>query len=226
MNRECAATITSTGNNTAVPSSSVIRLGGNHRSHWAASPPAYTSRSAGSTKRCSGRSRLTLSRNHVIDPCRSTRSASTVAGISASNARTLASNSENDVCCGARSYLAHAATPTHDRPLTGRSPNPKRPDDAEHHPRPAARPTPNPPPRSPTQSVWVASFSPAGMASSSSVVDSDRFTHYDRGLDLARTAMQCPVLRSRREGSRHRYVADRCSDIRWSAVGRVNPSRG
>ena len=39
-------------------------------------------------------------------------------------ARTLASNSENDVCCGARSYLAHAATPTHDRPLIGRSPNP------------------------------------------------------------------------------------------------------
>lgn len=48
MNRECAATITSTGNNAAVPSSSGIRLGGNHKSHCAASPGAHTSRSAGS----------------------------------------------------------------------------------------------------------------------------------------------------------------------------------
>ena len=38
MNRECAAVITSTGNNVLEPSSSGIFLGGNHRSHCAASP--------------------------------------------------------------------------------------------------------------------------------------------------------------------------------------------
>ena len=38
MNRECAAVITSTGSNVSLPSSSGILLGGNHRSHCAASP--------------------------------------------------------------------------------------------------------------------------------------------------------------------------------------------
>ena len=100
MNRECAATITNTGNNAADPFSSGIRLGGNHKSHCAASPAAHTSRSAGSGRRCSGRNRRTLSRNHVIDPDQPTRSASTVADISgnsASIARTRSSNGVNDV---------------------------------------------------------------------------------------------------------------------------------
>ncbi len=105
MNRECAATITSTGNSTAVPSSSGIFRGGNHRSHCAASPAAHDNLSAGSTGRCSGLRRLTFSRNQVIDPVHSTRSAITVAGMdgcSASNARTRASNAVNDVGCGLR----------------------------------------------------------------------------------------------------------------------------
>ena len=51
MNREYAATITSTGSSAAEPSSSGIRFGGNHRSHCAASPAAQVSRSAGSGRR-------------------------------------------------------------------------------------------------------------------------------------------------------------------------------
>jgi hypothetical protein len=51
MNRECAAVITSTGNNDLEPSSSGILFGGNHRSHWAASPGNHVNRSAGSTGR-------------------------------------------------------------------------------------------------------------------------------------------------------------------------------
>ena len=115
MNRECAATITSTGNNAVVPSSSGIRLGGNHRSHCAASPAAQLNRSAGSQRRCSGRRRRTLSRNHVIEPDQPTLSASTVAGISgcsSSNARTRASNGKNDVAAGDRSYFGGAVDAT------------------------------------------------------------------------------------------------------------------
>ena len=100
--------MTSTGSNTDVPFSSGIFFGGNQRSHCAASPAAQNNRSAGSTGRCSGRNRRTLSRNQVIDPDHSTRSAITVAGIdgcSASNALTLDSNGENDVGCAGRSYF-------------------------------------------------------------------------------------------------------------------------
>ena len=82
MNREYAHVITSTGSSTVEPSSSGIRFGGNHRSHCAASPGSHVNRSAGSTGRCSGRSRRTLSRNHEIDPVQPTRSAITVAGMS------------------------------------------------------------------------------------------------------------------------------------------------
>jgi hypothetical protein len=108
MNRECAAVITNTGSSFAVPSSSGIFRGGNHRSHCAASPGVHTIRSAGSTGRCSGRSRFTFSLNHRIDPVHPTRSASTVAGMSgtsANRARTCGSNSVNDVGPGDRSYL-------------------------------------------------------------------------------------------------------------------------
>ena len=100
--------MTSTGSSVLDPSSSGIRFGGNHRSHCAASPASQTSRSAGSGRRCSGRSRRTLSRNHVIEPGQSTRSAITVAGISGCSdkiARTLASNGANDVAAARRSYL-------------------------------------------------------------------------------------------------------------------------
>lgn len=99
-NLENAAVITNTGNKHAVPSSSGIFFGGNHRSHWAASPGSQTSRSAGSMRRCSGRGRFTFCRNHDIDPGHSTRSAITLAGrsgSSASNARTRAWNGSNEV---------------------------------------------------------------------------------------------------------------------------------
>ena len=63
--------------------------------------------------------------------------------------------------------------PTPARPSTCRSPDPARPAAATHRPRPAAGSKPNPPLRSPIQSVWVASFSIVAMASFSSVVDKD-----------------------------------------------------
>ena len=91
-----------------LPSSSGIFLGGNHRSHCAASPGSQVNRSDGSTGRCSGRSRRTLSRNHVIDPVQPTRSAITVAGMSgvvASSCRTSGSNGVNDVGTAGRSYF-------------------------------------------------------------------------------------------------------------------------
>ena len=114
MNRECAAVITSTGSNVREPSSSRILRGGNHRSHCATSPAAQVSRSAGSIGRCSARTRLTLSRNHRIEPVHPTRSASTVAGISgvsASSSRTRGSNGVNDVGAGVRSYLGGPSRP-------------------------------------------------------------------------------------------------------------------
>ena len=107
-NREYAGTITSTGSSFALPSSSGIFRGGNHKSHCAASPGSQTRQSAGSARRSSGRNRRTLSRNQLIDPDHPTRSAITVAGIrgnSASRARTRGSNGENDVGCSDRSYF-------------------------------------------------------------------------------------------------------------------------
>ena len=175
MNRECAAVITSTGSSAVLPSSSGIRAGGNHRSHCAASPGSQVSRSAGSGRRCSGRSRRTLSRNHVIDPSQPTRSASTVAGISgcsSSSARTRASNGENDVSRRPALILRRHIRrhrPRHRRPADTQLAG--RPAAAEPHPPPAAGSAPNPPQRSPTQSVWVASFSSVAMASFSSVAD-------------------------------------------------------
>ena len=108
MNRECAQVITSTGSNVLEPSSSGIFRGGNHRSHCAASPGNHVNRSEGSTGRCSGRSRRTLSRNHVIDPVQPTRSAITVAGMSGvaiRSCRTSGSNGVNDVGTAGRSYF-------------------------------------------------------------------------------------------------------------------------
>jgi hypothetical protein len=117
IKRECAATTTSTGNSAVVPSSSGIRFGGNHKSHCAASPGAHTSRSAGSGRRSSGRSRATFSRNHDGEPDQPTRSAITVAGMSgnsASNVDTRSSNGVNDVAStGRREYFGGSldATP-------------------------------------------------------------------------------------------------------------------
>ena len=177
MNRECAAVITSTGNNVVVPSSSGIFL---RREPQVAlrritRPPRSAGRpdQAGDAPDAAGG---TLSRNHVIDPVQPTRSASTVAGMSgcsASIARTRASNGVNDVGTGARSYFGGRPTPPPARPSPCRSRDPARPAAAEPHPPPAAGSTPNPPPRSPNQSVWVASFSSVATASFSSVVDTE-----------------------------------------------------
>lgn len=105
VNLEWAAVITSTGNNVRDPSSSTILRGGNHRSHCAASPGAHTSRSAGSTGRCSPQ--LVHVVTEPADRSRPARSATTVAGmsgVSANNCRTLASNGVNDVGLCLRSY--------------------------------------------------------------------------------------------------------------------------
>ncbi len=65
-------------------------------------------------------------------------------------------------------------------PSPARSPTPERPAAAEHRPQRAAGSTPSPPPRSPIQSVWVASFSTVAMASFSSVVDTRSHRHLRR----------------------------------------------
>jgi hypothetical protein len=146
VNRECAATITNTGNNAVAPFSSGIRLGGNHRSHCAASPAAHTNRSAGSGRRCSGRNRRTLSRNHVIDPDQPTRSASTVAGISgcsSNNARTRASNGVNDVTTGGRTYLGGAVDATAFTTVVREIPTAQRSGTSAPPPPPACESTPN-----------------------------------------------------------------------------------
>jgi hypothetical protein len=75
-------------------------------------PGDQVSLSAGSTGRCSGRSRFTLSRNQRIDPVQPIRSANTVAGMSgtsASRARTRGSNTANDVGPDLRSYFGGAS---------------------------------------------------------------------------------------------------------------------
>lgn len=97
-----------TGRRILLPCSSGIFFGGNHKSHWAASPGNQISRSEGSTGRWSGRRRRTLSRNHVIVPVQPTRSAITVAGmsgVSLSSWRTAGSNDVNDVDTAGRSYF-------------------------------------------------------------------------------------------------------------------------
>ena len=117
MNRECAATITSTGNNAVVPSSSGIRFGGNHKialRRVTRRPHQPISRiRRGDAPVAAG---ATFSRNHDDEPDQPTRSASTVAGISgnsASNARTRASNGVNDVAStGARSYFGGSVDAT------------------------------------------------------------------------------------------------------------------
>jgi hypothetical protein len=56
-------------------------IGGNHRSHWAISPAAYTVRAAGSGGRYTGRNSATRLDSTRIDRVQPIRSAITVAGI-------------------------------------------------------------------------------------------------------------------------------------------------
>ena len=116
MNRECAAVITSTGSSGALPSSSGIRAGGNHRSHCAASPGAQISRSAGSGRRYCGRSRATFSRNHderpvPADPLGDHRRRH-LRELRQQRRAPAASNGENDVGTGLRSYFGGTADAT------------------------------------------------------------------------------------------------------------------
>jgi hypothetical protein len=73
-------------------------------------------------------------------------------------------------------------------PSTGRYQDPWRPAAAEPRPPPAAGSAPNPPLRSPIQSVWVASFSSVAMASSSSAADTILSRASKRIQDEARHA--------------------------------------
>ena len=114
----------------------------------------------------------------MIDPSQPTRSAITVAGISGilrqqlPHPRPRTARTTSAPAC-AHTSAAHP-TPPPGRPSTCRYPAAARPAAAEHHPRPAAGSTPSPPPRSPIQSVWVASFSTVAMASFSSVADTPK----------------------------------------------------
>lgn len=123
-NLEWAAVITNTGNRALQPSSTGILRGGNHKSHWVASPASQAIRSAGSGRRYCGRNRATFSRNQVIDPVQPIRSAITVAGIPGSSsriARTLTTTASNDDPAGFRSYFGGPsdanALATVDRPI-------------------------------------------------------------------------------------------------------------
>ena len=86
-------------------------------------------------------------------------------------ARISGSNGVKAVGTVARSYLAAGPRPNRARPSAYRSQDPGRPDVVEHRPRPAAGSEPNPPLRSPIQSVWVALFSTVAVAPFSNVVD-------------------------------------------------------
>jgi len=81
MNRENAATITSTGGAPDWSPPSGIDAGGNHRSHCTTWPGSCWRRSAGSAGAYSGRIARTRSRSQLIDPPHPMRSAITVAGI-------------------------------------------------------------------------------------------------------------------------------------------------
>lgn len=108
VNVEFTHVITNPSSSARLQSSTGIFSGANHRSHRAASPGSHINRSAGSTGRCPGRSRRTLSLNQVIDPVHPTHSAITVAGISDvsfNSCRTRGSNGVNLVGTSGLSYF-------------------------------------------------------------------------------------------------------------------------
>ena len=72
--------------------------------------------------------------------------------------------------------------PPPDQLSPAQSPTAEQPAAAADHPPRAAGSTPSPPPRSPTQSVGVASFSAVAMASFSSVVDTGGSTAAPRAV--------------------------------------------
>ncbi|OIQ80460.1 hypothetical protein GALL_377780 [mine drainage metagenome] len=108
VTRENPQVIASTGRIRSWPPPTGIGTGGNHRSHWATSPGAYSTRSAGSTPANNGRSSRIRSLRIVNDPVQPIRSAITVAGIvgnSASSTRTRASTASTLEPRDARSYF-------------------------------------------------------------------------------------------------------------------------
>ena len=95
MNPENDDVITSTGGVPSWPWPNGNASCGNHKSHWTCKPGSWTSLSAGSGGRYSGRKRATFSRNTDDAPGQPTRPASAVAGIrgeAASNTLTCAAN--------------------------------------------------------------------------------------------------------------------------------------
>ena len=104
--REYPHVIASTGSTRSRPPPTGTAAGGNHKSHCATSPGAYSTRSAGSGGTNSGRSSRTRSFKTVIDRVQPIRSAITVAGIrgnSASSARICGSTSSTSDPRGPRS---------------------------------------------------------------------------------------------------------------------------
>ena len=175
MNRECAAVITSTGSSAVLPSSSGIRCGGNHRSHCAASPgvPGQPVRRIRAPV-LGPQPRDILpepgDRPVPADPLREHRRRhlrDTPPAAPAPAPRTARTTSAP--ACAHTS--AAPPTPPPARPSTCRSQAHGPPAAAEPRPPPAAGSAPNPPQRSPTQSVGVASFSTVAMASFSSGAD-------------------------------------------------------
>src|ERR1700677_1401500 len=81
MNRENAATITSTGCIASWPNPTATLGARNHRSHWITRPGGCSSRSTGSPGRYSGRIARTRSQNPELGPAHPPRSAIPVAGI-------------------------------------------------------------------------------------------------------------------------------------------------
>ena len=79
--REYPQVIASTGRIRSAPPPTGIATGGNHRSHCAICPGAYSTRSAGSSGTNNGRSSRTRSFRTVNDRPQPIRSAITVAGI-------------------------------------------------------------------------------------------------------------------------------------------------
>lgn len=88
-----------------------------------------------------------------------------MSGVAASSCRASGSNGVNEVGPVGRSYFGGRSKANARLTVDLPSPDPLRPAAAEHRPRPAAGSEPNPPLRSPIQSVWVASVPTVAMAS-------------------------------------------------------------
>src|SRR5262249_24592695 len=92
--------------------------------------------------------------------------------------------------------------------------------------RQAAGSTPSPPPRSPIQSVWVASLSAVAMASFSNVVDTRLGPERLRqdGLECRVIEVRIRLTKECDKGRRFPLVHDPCDDLRCHLTLPSNPS--